>query len=150
ALPVPMMNVLNGGRHAENSTDFQEFMVMPAGAATFREALRMGAEIFHALGKLLHDLHLSTTVGDEGGYAPSLGSNEEAANLLVQAIERAGYRPGVDVFLALDAAATELYRDGSYVLEREGKTLSAAELVDLYDRWASRYPIISIEDGLAE
>jgi enolase len=150
ALPVPMMNVLNGGRHAENSTDFQEFMVMPAGALTFRDALRMGAEIFHALGRLLHDLHLSTTVGDEGGYAPRLGSNEEAANLLVQAIERAGYRPGVDVFLALDAAATELYRDGSYVLAREGKTLSAAELVDLYDRWTSRYPIISIEDGLAE
>jgi enolase len=150
ALPVPMMNVLNGGRHAENSTDFQEFMVMPAGAPTFRDALRMGAEIFHALGRLLHDLHLSTTVGDEGGYAPSLGSNEEAANLLVQAIERAGYRPGLDVFLALDAAATELYRDGSYALAREGRTLSAAEMVDLYDRWTSRYPIISIEDGLAE
>jgi enolase len=149
-LPVPMMNVLNGGRHAENSTDFQEFMVMPAGAATFRDALRMGAEVFHALGRLLHDLHLSTTVGDEGGYAPSLGSNEEAANLLVQAIERAGYRPGVDAFIALDPAATELYHERRYVLAREGKALSASEMVDLYERWIARYPIISIEDGLAE
>jgi enolase len=145
-----MMNVLNGGRHAENSTDFQEFMVMPVGAPSYHEALRMGAEVFHALGRLLHDLHLSTTVGDEGGYAPSLGSNEEAASLLVQAIERAGYRPGTDICLAIDAAATELYQNGSYVLAREGKTLSATELIDLYERWVSRYPIISIEDGLAE
>jgi enolase len=149
-LPVPMMNVLNGGRHAENSTDFQEFMVMPVGAATFSAALRMGAEIFHALGKLLHDLHLSTTVGDEGGYAPSLPSNERAAELLMQAIERAGYKPGTDAFIALDPAATELYQDGKYVLAREGKTFSSGELIDLYERWAARYPIISIEDGLSE
>lgn len=149
-LPVPMMNILNGGRHAANSTDFQEFMIMPVGAPTFREALRIGAEIFHALGKLLRDQGLPTTVGDEGGYAPPLPSNEAAVELVTRAIERAGYRPGSDVFLAIDPAATEFYRDGSYVLAREGKTLAAPELIALYEDWVRRYPIISIEDGLAE
>jgi enolase len=149
-LPAPMMNVLNGGRHAENSTDFQEFMLMPLGAPTFRDALRMGSEIFHALGRHLHDRHLATTVGDEGGYAPSLGSNEEALEVLVRAIEAAGYAPGQDVFIAIDPAATELYRDGQYQLAREGRTLSSDEMVDLYESWVGRYPIISIEDGLAE
>ncbi len=149
-LPVPMMNVLNGGRHAEGSTDFQEFMVMPVGFSTFQEALRAGAEIFHTLGKLLHDKGLPTTVGDEGGYAPTLSSNVQAVDLLTMAIERAGHRPGEDVFLALDPAATELYQDGKYVLAREGKSLTAPEMVDLYEDWVARYPIISIEDGLAE
>ena len=149
-LPVPMMNVLNGGRHAENSTDFQEFMVLPVGAASFREALRMGSEIFHSLGKILHDRHLATTVGDEGGYAPSLASNEASVELLVQAIEAAGYRPGADVFIGLDPAATELFDNGSYVLAREGRTLTSTELIDLYERWVTRYPILTIEDGLAE
>jgi enolase len=149
-LPVPMMNVLNGGRHAENSTDFQEFMVLPVGASSFREALQMGAEVFHALGRILHDRRLATTVGDEGGYAPSLESNEAAVELLVQAIEAAGYRPGVDVFLGLDPAATEFCENGSYVLAREGRTLSASQLIDLYERWVERYPILTIEDGLAE
>lgn len=149
-LPVPMMNVLNGGKHAADSTDFQEFMILPVGAPSFREALRVGAEVFQALGKLLHDHGLATTVGDEGGYAPSLPSNEKAVEYLTQAIERAGYRPGVDVYLGIDAAATELYSDGKYVLEREGKSLTASELVDLYERWTNQYPILSIEDGLAE
>src|SRR5207248_2984972 len=138
------------GRHAENSTDFQEFMLMPLGAATFHDALRMGSEIFHALGRHLHDRHLATTVGDEGGYAPSLGSNEEALQVLVKAIEAAGYAPGQDVFIAIDPAATELYRDGKYHLAREGRTLSSREMVDLYEQWIGHYPIISIEDGLAE
>ncbi|HLZ08249.1 MAG TPA: phosphopyruvate hydratase [Chloroflexota bacterium] len=149
-LPVPMMNVLNGGRHADNSTDFQEFMVLPVGAASFGEALRMGAETFHALGRILHDRHLATTVGDEGGYAPSLGSNEEAVELLVRAIETAGYRPGADIYIGIDAAATELYQNGSYVLAREGRTLAASDLIDLYERWVDKYPILSIEDGLSE
>jgi enolase len=149
-LPVPMMNVLNGGRHAINSTDFQEFMILPVGATSFREALRMGAEIYHALGALLQSKGLSTTIGDEGGYAPSLPSNEAAIELLVQAVERAGYHPGGDVYLGLDPAATEFYQNGSYVLAREGKTLSAAELIDRYERWVQQYPILSIEDGLAE
>lgn len=149
-LPVPMMNILNGGRHAENSTDFQEFMVLPTGAPSFRDALRAGVEVYHALGRLLHDRHLNTTVGDEGGFAPTLGSNEEAVELIVTAIESAGYRPGADVYIGLDAAATELYEDGAYVLAREGKTLGTSELIDLYQRWVGRYPIISIEDGLAE
>jgi enolase len=149
-LPVPMMNVLNGGRHAANSTDFQEFMLLPVGAPTFAEALRMGTEVFQTLGKILRERGLATTVGDEGGYAPSLASNEAAAELLVRAIEAAGYRPGADVYLGLDPAATELYHDGHYVLASEGKTLESGELVDLYERWVARYPIISIEDGLAE
>ncbi|MGH2457803.1 MAG: phosphopyruvate hydratase [Chloroflexota bacterium] len=149
-LPVPMLNVLNGGRHAEGSTDFQEFMVMPVGFSTFHDALRAGAEIFHTLGTLLHERGLPTTVGDEGGYAPRLASNVAAVELLTMAIERAGHQPGVDVFLALDPAATELYQDGKYVLAREGKSLDAADLVGLYEDWVKKYPIISIEDGLAE
>jgi enolase len=149
-LPVPMLNILNGGRHAENSTDFQEFMIMPVGADTFSDGLRMGAEIYQALKKLLHDRKLSTTVGDEGGFAPSLPTNEAAVEVILTAIEKAGYRPGEEVFLALDPAATEFYQDGRYVLTRDGATLTSAELVDLYSRWAERYPIISIEDGLAE
>ncbi|HLG50859.1 MAG TPA: phosphopyruvate hydratase, partial [Chloroflexota bacterium] len=149
-LPVPMMNILNGGRHAAGSTDFQEFLILPVGFPTFREALRAGAEIFHSLGRLLHDRGLATTVGDEGGYAPRLDSNEAAVELIVQAIEQAGYQPGDQVALGIDPAATEFYRNGSYVLAREGKTFSAAELVDLYARWVQKYPILSIEDGLAE
>ncbi|HEX5414963.1 MAG TPA: phosphopyruvate hydratase [Chloroflexota bacterium] len=149
-LPVPMMNVLNGGRHAINSTDFQEFMILPIGAPTFREALRVGAEVYHALASVLQGKGFSTTVGDEGGFAPSLPSNEEAVNLLIQAIQKAGYRPGNDVALGIDAASTELYHDGAYHLAREGKTLSSAQLVDLWESWVNRYPIITLEDGLAE
>jgi enolase len=149
-LPVPMLNILNGGRHAENSTDLQEFMVMPVGAETFTEALQMGAEVFHSLKKVLHDRKLTTTVGDEGGFAPSLPSNKDALEVILSAIEQAGYKAGEDVLLAIDAAATELYQDGKYVLAREGLTLSSAEMVDLYSRWVDRYPIISLEDGLAE
>jgi enolase 1/2/3 len=149
-LPVPMLNILNGGRHAENSTDLQEFMVMPVGADTFTEALQVGAEVYHALRKVLHDRKLATTVGDEGGFAPSLPSNQDALEVILSAIEQAGYKAGEDVLLAIDAAATEFYQDGKYVLAREGLTLTSAELVDLYSRWVDRYPIISLEDGLAE
>ena len=149
-LPVPMMNILNGGKHAEGSTDFQEFMVMPVSAPSFSEALRVSAEIYASLKKVLHDRKLSTTVGDEGGFAPSLGGNEAALKVINEAVENAGYKPGVDVFYALDAAVTELYQDGKYVLPIEGKTLSGAELVDLWEEWAERYPIISIEDGCSE
>ena len=149
-LPVPMMNILNGGKHAANSTDFQEFMVMPVGAESWSDALRMSAEIYASLKKVLHDKHLSTTVGDEGGFAPSLGGNEAALQVITDAVEAAGYKPGVDVFYALDAASTELYHDGKYVLEIEGKTLTGAELVDLWAGWCDRYPIISIEDGCSE
>src|SRR4051794_11604187 len=129
-LPTPMMNILNGGQHAEHSTDFQEFMVLPVGARSFSDGLRMGAEIYHALRAELHDKGLATTVGDEGGFAPSLGSNEAAIEIILKAIDRAGYRAGEDVALGLDAAATEFYRDGQYCLEREGVTLSAQQLVD--------------------
>jgi enolase len=149
-LPVPMMNILNGGKHAENSTDFQEFMVMPIGAKNFTEALRMGAEIFHALKKILHTRKLNTTVGDEGGFAPSLPSNEAALEVITEAIGKTGYVLGKDVAFALDVAATELYKDGKYHLEREGKTLTSAEMVDFYVALAAKYPIVSIEDGLAE
>jgi enolase len=149
-LPVPMMNILNGGRHAENSTDLQEFMVMPVGADTFTEALQIGAEVYQALKKVLHERKLSTTVGDEGGFAPSLPSNKDALEVILSAIEQAGYKAGEQVLLAIDAAATEFYQDGKYVLAREGLTLTSAELVDLYSRWVDRYPIISLEDGLAE
>jgi enolase 1/2/3 len=149
-LPVPMFNILNGGRHAENSSDFQEFMVMPVGADGFSDALRMGAEIYQSLKKLLHDRNLATTVGDEGGFAPTLPTNEAAVEVILSAVEKAGYRPGEDVFIALDAAATEFYQDGRYTLARDGATLNSSELVDLYSRWVERYPIISIEDGLAE
>ncbi len=149
-LPVPMMNILNGGKHAENSTDFQEFMVLPVGAPSFREAARWSSEVYHALKRVLHDRKLNTNVGDEGGFAPSLGSNREALELIVAAIDAAGYKPGVDVCLGLDPASTELFHDGKYVLEREGRTLTAGEMVDLFEGWIGEYPIISIEDGLAE
>ena len=149
-LPVPMMNILNGGKHAENSTDLQEFMVLPVGAPTYTEALRWGAEVYHALKKVLHDRHLNTNVGDEGGFAPSIPSNREALDLLVAAIESAGYRPGEDVALGIDAAASEFYSHGEYTLEREGRTLSASDLIALYEEWTSAYPIISLEDPLHE
>jgi enolase len=149
-LPVPMMNVLNGGAHADNKVDFQEFMVVPCGAPTFAECLRMGAEVFQALKRTLHDRRLATAVGDEGGFAPDLSSNEEALKMLVEAIGAAGYEPGQDVAIALDPAASELYRDGAYVLEHEGRTLSARELSDYWAELVERYPIVSIEDGMDE
>ncbi len=149
-LPVPMMNVLNGGAHADNSVDFQEFMIVPVGAPSFAEALRMGAEVFHALKKTLHDRGLGGGVGDEGGFAPNLGSNEEALQMLVAGIEAAGYTAGEDVAIALDPAVSEIYADGAYVLEHEGRTLSAAELADYWAQLAGRYPIVSLEDGMAE
>ncbi len=149
-LPVPMMNILNGGKHAENSTDLQEFLILPVGAVNFAQAVRCSAEIYHTLKTVLHDRQLNTNVGDEGGFAPSLGSNRDALDLLVQAIEIAGYRPGQDVFLGIDAAASEFYLNGSYTLAREGKTLSASQMIDLYEQWIAAYPIISLEDGLDE
>ena len=149
-LPVPLMNILNGGRHAENSTDFQEFMILPVGATTFRDALRMGTEIYHQLGATLRERGLGTGIGDEGGFAPSLPDNRAPLEVILQAVESAGYRPGTDIVLALDVAASELFRDGSYVLEREGTTKSAAEMVDLYEAIVDAYPVVSIEDGLAE
>lgn len=150
-LPVPLLNVLNGGAHATNNVDIQEFMIVPAGARSFREALRIGAEIFTALKRLLQEKGLTTAVGDEGGVAPDLRSNEEAIEVLLEAVTRAGYRPGSQVFLALDVAATELYDDGKYVFHKAGGAArSAADLVELYRRWAEQYPLISIEDGLAE
>jgi len=150
-LPVPMMNVLNGGQHAEGSSvDMQEFMVMPVGAASFSEGLRQGTEVFHTLKKVLHERGLATQVGDEGGYAPNLESNEDAVQLVLEAIERAGYEAGEDVVIALDPAATELYEDGSYTLAGEGRTLSSDEMVSFWTEWLGRYPIVSIEDGLAE
>jgi enolase len=149
-LPVPMMNILNGGKHAASSTDFQEFMVAPVGAASFRLAMQMGAEIYQSLKKLLKDKGLNTNVGDEGGFAPSLPSNKAAIEAVTSAIEQAGYRPGKDCFIALDPAATEFYKNGKYVLEKEGVTLSTTEMVDYYVKWASDYPVISLEDGLAE
>jgi enolase 1/2/3 len=147
-LPVPMMNVLNGGAHADNAVDFQEFMIVPVGASTFRDALRMGVEVFHNLKKTLHERGLSTTVGDEGGFAPNLQSNEQALEVLVEGIRAAGYIPGDQVAIALDPAVSELYRDGAYVLEHEGRTLSASELADFWNDLADRYPILSIEDGM--
>jgi enolase len=149
-LPVPMMNVLNGGAHADNKVDFQEFMVVPCGAESFSEALRMGAEVFHALKGTLRERGLGTTVGDEGGFAPDLDSNEDALRVLVAGIEAAGLQPGRDVAIALDPATSELYDDGGYVLEHEGRTLSAAELADYWADLAARYPIVSIEDGMDE
>jgi enolase len=149
-LPVPMMNVLNGGAHADNKVDFQEFMVVPCGAPTFSECLRMGAEVFHALKGTLRERGLGTTVGDEGGFAPDLDSNEDALKMLVAGIEAAGYRPGEDVAIALDPAASELYEGGAYVLEHEGRSLSAPELADYWADLAARYPIVSIEDGMDE
>lgn len=149
-LPVPLMNVLNGGRHADNNLDLQEFMIVPVGAPTFADALRMGAEVYHSLRRILHERGLSTAVGDEGGFAPYLEANEEALKLLVAAIEGAGYKPGEDVALALDPAASEFFRDGSYYLEGEGRRLTAAEMTEYYADLIGRYPIISLEDGLAE
>lgn len=149
-LPVPMMNILNGGAHADNNVDIQEFMVMPVGASNFREAVRMGAEIFHSLKKVLNEQGLSTAVGDEGGFAPNLASNEEALKTIVTAIERAGYKPGTEVKLALDVAATEIYQDGNYHFAGEGITRSAQEMIAFYEDLVAKYPIVSIEDGLAE
>ena len=149
-LPVPMMNILNGGKHAQTKVDFQEFMVVPAGAPSYAEGLRWGAEVFHALKQTLHERGLSTGQGDEGGFAPELQANEDAMTLLVQAIERSGHQPGKEVFIALDPAASELYRDGRYELTGEGRTLQAQEMVALWESWVERYPVISIEDGLAE
>jgi enolase len=151
-LPVPLMNILNGGRHADNSVDFQEFMVAPVGAATFSEALRMGVETFHALKAVLHERKRSTAVGDEGGFAPDLGSNEEAIELVVEAIQRAGYRPGEDIYVALDPAATEMYQDGHYVFYKSApdRKLTSAEMAEYWAGWVARFPILSIEDGLAE
>jgi enolase len=149
-LPVPMMNILNGGKHAANSTDFQEFMVVPAGAGSFHRALQMGTEVYHSLKRVLKDKGLNTNVGDEGGFAPSLPSNDQAIEAILSAVEKAGYKPGKDCFVALDPAASEFYEDGRYVLAREGASLSTAEMVDYYVKWVSRYPIISIEDGMAE
>jgi enolase len=149
-LPMPMMNVLNGGVHADNSVDFQEFMLMAVGAVSYSEALRWGVETYHTLKALLHERGLSTAVGDEGGFAPDLAANEDAVKLLVEAIERAGYTPGDEIALALDPAVSELYRDGAYHLDGEGRVLSAAELADYWVDLCARYPIVSIEDGMAE
>ena len=149
-LPVPMMNILNGGRHAEDSTDLQEFMVMPTGAPSFREALRWGTETYHSLREVLRGKGYSTSVGDEGGFAPSLGSNEEAIEVILEAIEGAGYEPGKDMHIALDPAASEFFEDGKYHLRKEQKKLNGAEMIDFYLDWVGKYPIISIEDGLAE
>jgi enolase len=149
-LPVPMMNVINGGAHADNAIDFQEFMVVPVGALTFREALRMGDEVFHTLKKTLHDRGMSTAVGDEGGFAPNLESNEAALEVLVEAIRTAGYIPGEQVAIALDPAVSGLFKDGSYVIEHEGRTLTAEQLADYWGELVDRYPIISLEDGMGE
>ncbi|MDM7325097.1 MAG: phosphopyruvate hydratase, partial [Thermus sp.] len=149
-LPVPLMNVINGGKHADNRVDFQEFMLVPAGVESFSESLRVGAEVFHTLKGVLKERGYSTNVGDEGGFAPDLRSNEEAIELLLLAIERAGYTPGQEVSIALDPAASELYRDGKYHLEGEGRALASEEMVEFWASWVERYPIRSIEDGLAE
>jgi enolase len=149
-LPVPLMNILNGGQHAEDSTDFQEFMVVPLGAPTFAEGLRWGTEVYHALHAELKNRKLGTGIGDEGGFAPRLPSNRAALEVIISAIQRAGYKPGEQVALALDVAATELYRNGQYVLEREGGSYSGRQMIDLYDTLCTEYPIVSIEDGLAE
>ncbi len=149
-LPVPMMNIINGGAHADNNVDLQEFMILPVGLPSLREAIRCGAEIFHALKQVLHDKGLATTVGDEGGFAPNLHSNEAAIQVILEGIERAGYTPGQDVFIGLDAASSEFYRDGHYVLESENKRLTSAEFADYLGAWVDKYPILSIEDGMAE
>ncbi len=149
-LPVPLMNVLNGGKHAENSTDLQEFMIVPHGAPTFKEALRYGAEVFHALKKILSSKGLNTSVGDEGGYAPSLPTNEAAIETIIEAIKKAGFTPGIDIGIAIDAAATEIYENGKYNLKTEKKILTSKEMVEYYANWCKKYPIVSIEDGLAE
>ncbi len=150
AMPVPMMNIINGGAHANNNIDMQEFMIIPVGAPSFREALRYGAEVFHALKKLLDDAGMATTVGDEGGFAPNLESHEAALKLIVQAIEKAGLQPGIDVAIGVDCAASEFYKDGLYHLESEGLKLSSAQFTDYLAAWCDKYPLISIEDGMAE
>jgi len=149
-LPVPMLNVVNGGKHAPDSTDFQEFMIVPAGADDFRRAMQMSSEVYHCLHKVLQERGLNTGVGDEGGFAPVLSHNREAVELILAAIDLAGYKAGRDLFLALDPAASTFYQDGKYVLSREGRSLTSGEMVDFYAKWVSEYPIISIEDGLAE
>ena len=149
-LPVPMMNIINGGAHADNSVDIQEFMILPVGAASFSEALRCGAEIFHTLKKVLHERKLATAVGDEGGFAPDLPSNEAALETILQAIDRAGYRAGRDVYLGLDVASTEFFKDGVYTLESEGRTFSAPQFADYLEGLVNRYPIVTIEDGMSE
>ncbi len=149
-MPVPMMNIINGGSHADNSVDLQEFMILPVGAPSFKEAIRYGAEVFHNLAKVLKSKGLATTVGDEGGFAPNLSSNEEAIEVILEAIALAGYKAGEDIFLGMDVAASEFYKDGNYELSSEGKTLSATQMTDLLAGWVEKYPIISIEDGLYE
>ena len=149
-LPVPMMNIINGGSHADNSVDLQEFMVMPVWFDNFDKAVQACAEVYHALKKTLNDKGYSTGVGDEGGFAPNLKSNAEAIEVILEAIKKAGYEPGKDIFIAIDAASSEYYKDGKYVLENEGKTLTASEMVDFFEDWVNKYPIISIEDGMAE
>ncbi|MGR9114314.1 MAG: phosphopyruvate hydratase [Gammaproteobacteria bacterium] len=149
-MPVPMMNIINGGSHADNSVDLQEFMILPVGAPTFREAIRYGAEVFHNLAKVLKSKGLATTVGDEGGFAPNLRSNEEAIEVILEAIEKAGYKAGQDIYLGMDAAASEYFKDGKYVLSAENRSFTSAEMVDFLANWVDKYPIISIEDGLDE
>lgn len=149
-MPVPMMNIINGGSHADNSVDLQEFMILPVGAPSFREAIRYGAEVFHNLAKVLKSKGLATTVGDEGGFAPNLSSNEEAISVILQAIEQAGFKPGVDIYLGLDAAASEYYADGVYDLASENKQYTSAQMADFFVDWVNKYPIISIEDGFDE
>lgn len=149
-LPVPMMNIINGGSHADNSVDLQEFMILPVGAPSFREALRYGAEVFHTLKSVLHKRGMNTAVGDEGGFAPNLSSNEEAIEVILEAIDKAGYTAGKDIYLGLDCAASEFYKDGKYVLASEGKSFTSEEFVDYLSNWVDKYPIISIEDGLDE
>src|SRR5690606_32852798 len=150
-LPIPLMNILNGGAHADNKIDFQEFMIMPVGADTFRESLRMGVEVFHHLKSVRKKKGYSTNVGDEGGFAPNSGANEEAIETALQAIESAGYKPGDEIYIAMDAATSELYKDGVYTFHKsDGKTMSSEELVDYWATWCEKYPILSIEDGLAE
>jgi enolase len=149
-LPVPLMNIINGGKHADNPVDFQEFMIAPVNASSQAESIRWGAEIFHTLKKLLHDAGMNTNVGDEGGFAPAVKSSDEALSFIMKAIEKAGYKPGEDVMLALDVAATEFFKDGKYVMEGEGKTLTTDQMIKYYEDLCARYPIISIEDGLAE
>ena len=149
-MPVPQMNIINGGEHADNSIDFQEFMILPTGLPSFSEALRAGAEVFHSLKKVLHDMELSTAVGDEGGFAPNLDSNEAAVGIIIDAIEKAGYKPGKDITIGLDVASTEFYSDGKYHLSAEGKSLTSDEFVEYLEAWVRKYPIITIEDGMAE
>ena len=147
-MPVPMMNIINGGSHADNSVDLQEFMILPVGAPTFREAIRYGAEVFHNLAKVLKSRGLATTVGDEGGFAPNLSSNEEAIEVILEAIEKAGYKAGEDIFLGMDAASSEYYKDGRYELSAEGRSFNSEEMTDFFVNWVEKYPILSIEDGL--